>query len=331
MVPVKHPWFLKTIVYGVLGLVAACGVFLICVGMQNIWRATASTKWPTASAVVTNSGQEVSQSADGSSTVSPKVIASYSVGGREYTTETIRFGELFGSGDTSVAELQSFRYPSGGEISVSYHPSDPAIAVIEPGFSTGAIWAPGAGIALLMVSVMFASLFRNSSLAGGMGFGVSMFAAIFMMIGLPMLIFGCVGMYRAHVSQSWPTVKGEIVYDEVDINSSTKRERGRTRTTTTYGPRVIFKYDIDGKVRYSNTRRFGALAGADEEWANAIADRYPTGEKFDVYYHPVDPNLAILEPGIDSEAFWLPGAGLAFFLFGLAAALIIVPSMSKFP
>jgi hypothetical protein len=40
--------------------------------------------------------------------------------------------------------------------------------------------------------------------------------------------------------------------------------------------------------------------------------------------------LAILEPGINSEAYWLPGAGLAFFLFGLAVTLIIVPALRKF-
>lgn len=331
MVLMKRPRFMTVIVYGTLGLLVAAGVFLVGVGVRNIWRATASTEWPVAPAVVTNSGQQVSQSSDGSTIAAARIVARYTVGSREYTTETIRFGELFGSGDTSVAELQSFRYPLGQAISVSYDPSAPEIAVMEPGFSTGALWAPGAGIALVMVSVMFTSLYRNSPSAGGMGFGVSLFAAIFMMIGTPMLVFGCVDLYRAHVSQRWPTVKGEIVYDEVDVNTSTKEEDGRTETTTTYGPRVIFKYDIAGKVRYSNTRRFGALSGSDEEWANSIADRYPAGARFDVYYNPDDPNLAILEPGIESEAFWLPGAGLAFFLFGLAAALIIVPSLGKFP
>ena len=31
--------------------------------------------------------------------------------------------------------------------------------------------------------------------------------------------------------------------------------------------------------------------------------------------------LAVIETGISSEAYWLPGAGSAFFLFGVAAAV----------
>jgi hypothetical protein len=48
-----------------------------------------------------------------------------------------------------------------------------------------------------------------------------------------------------------------------------------------------------------------------------------------VKYHPDDPNLAVIETGIASEAYWLPGAGAAFFLFGMPAALIVVPAMAR--
>ncbi|HYP06758.1 MAG TPA: DUF3592 domain-containing protein [Bryobacteraceae bacterium] len=318
-------------VYGTLGLCLALGIFLVFVGVQNIWRALASRKWPTAPATVVSSERKVSRSSDGSSTVEAEVVARYSVKGREYTTSTQKFGQIFGSSDTSVAELQRLRYPPGGAISVSYHPAQPGLATIEPGFDAEALWGPGAGVAFILVAVMFGSLYRNSeSSGGGMAFGVSVFAAIFMMTGGAMLLAGGSNLYRAYASQSWPSTTGEIVYDDVDATTSTTRDQGRTRTSTTYGARIIFKYEAGGKVRYSNTRRFGELAGSDEEWANAIADKYPYGVKLPVYYHPADPNLAILEPGITSEAYWIPGAGLAFFLFGLAAALIIVPEMRKF-
>jgi multisubunit Na+/H+ antiporter MnhG subunit len=39
---------------------------------------------------------------------------------------------------------------------------------------------------------------------------VAVFAAIFLMIGLPMMIFGSIGMYRAYASRFWPETKGEI-------------------------------------------------------------------------------------------------------------------------
>jgi hypothetical protein len=78
---------------------------------------------------------------------------------------------------------------------------------------------------------------------------------------------------------------------------------------------------VNGKTYFSNIRRFGALAGASKDWAQSILQRYPTGARAPVSYNPADPNTAVLEPGAFSEAFWLPGAGAAFLLFG-AAVLI---------
>jgi hypothetical protein len=331
--PVKHPWFMTATVYGALGLCLALGLFLIGSGTLAIWNAIASRSWPTAPGVVVSSDRKASKNSDKSSTVESVVVARYHVNGREYSTDTQRFGVIFGSTDTSVAELQRLRYPAGSRIPVSYNPSKPELATLEPGFDVNALWTPGGGLALILVAVMFASLYRDSTAlrGGGMAVGALVFSIIFMLIGTPMLIFGGVNLYRAYISQGWPTTKGEIVYDEVDATTTTEEKRGRTQTSTTYGARVIFKYAADGKVRYSNTRRFGELAGADEEWANSIADRYPSGAKLDVYYNPVDPNMAILEPGIQSEAYWLPGAGLAFLLFGIAARLIIVPALRDFP
>jgi Protein of unknown function (DUF3592) len=230
-------------------------------------------------------------------------------------------------------ELLQLRYRGGSTVRVTYDPSSPGVSTLEPGLDAEGLWLPGAGLAFSLVSLMFAIMYRSStgSSSLGMAIGVALFAAIFMMIGLPMLIFGSIGMYRAHASQFWPETKGEIVYDELDATTSTETDRPkrRTRTSTTYGARIIFRYDVNGRTHYSNTRRFGALAGADSEWANEIADKYPQGLKLPVKYHPDDPNLAVIETGIASEAYWLPGAGAAFFLFGMAAALIVVPAMAR--
>jgi hypothetical protein len=324
---------MNAVVYGVLGLCFAGGLFFLGLGVRNIWRALASKSWPTTPAVIVTSTAETSKSSDGSSTLNARIEARYSVSGREYVTDIVRFGQIVGSGDTSVAELIQFRYPKGANSTVSYLPGQPGVAALEPGFDAESLWLPFAGVMLMLVAVMFTSMCRNSERSGGgMSFGAALFSIIFMGIGAPMLIYGSNEIYRAKISQSWPTATGQIIYGQVD-ESTTTREEGRNRrrrTSTTYGARIVFEYEAGGKTRFSNRRRFGELAGADAEWADEIASRYPEGSKLNVFYDPGDPDLAILEPGINSEAYWLPGAGLAFFLFGLAVTLIIVPALRRF-
>ena len=71
------------------------------------------------------------------------------------------------------------------------------------------------------------------------------------------------------------------------------------------------------------------MSGADEEWAAEIAESYPKGRKVRVAYNPADADLSVLEPGIYSDAYWIPGIGLAVLLFALAVALIIAPSIGR--
>ena len=60
----------------------------------------------------------------------------------------------------------------------------------------------GIRIAFTLIAMMFAIMYRSTGSSSlGMSIGVSVFAAIFMMSGLPMMIFGSIGMYRAHASQ----------------------------------------------------------------------------------------------------------------------------------
>jgi hypothetical protein len=78
-------------------------------------------------------------------------------------------------------------------------------------------------------------------------------------------------------------------------------------------------------------RTFGQIAaeGGDSAWR--IAKRYPVGTAVTVYYSPENPLLATLEPGIAREAWWLPGAGAAFLLFGLAVIIWGVPALTSSP
>jgi hypothetical protein len=93
--------------------------------------------------------------------------------------------------------------------------------------------------------------------------------------------------------------------------------------------RIVYAYDVAGRRHFANRRVFGQVGHPGEgEAAEAIATRYPRGRAVTVRYAPDRPDLAVLEPGISSEAYLLPGAGLAFLLFGLAAMRWGVPALT---
>jgi len=255
----------------------------------------------------------------------------YEVNGRSYRTDQIWFGQTVGSGDSSDAELRRFRYPLGEKVAVYYDPSDPSIASVHPGFQAEALWLPGAGLAFLVPAVMAFLMLRSSFAGSGMAVGLAIFTLVFMTIGAVILFFGGRGVLRAWQSQKWPTTRGVIVYGRTEESqSSTTDEDDQEVVSTTYGARIVYRYEVNGRTHYSNTRAFGQLAGSDAEWASRIAALYPMGREVTVAYRPDAPDIAALETGISSEAWWAPGAGAAFFLFGLAALVFGVPALTRF-
>jgi hypothetical protein len=98
--------------------------------------------------------------------------------------------------------------------------------------------------------------------------------------------------------------------------------KGRTGPFTMLGVPLAYRYEVNGTQYFSNVRHFGQfIRSSSQDWAEAILQRYPSGTGVPVSYCPTDPDLAALEPGINSESYYLPGAGLAFLLFGIAAMI----------
>jgi len=323
-------------------VVGGASVFLLLggalfgIGARNVWRALASPQWPTVSGVVVSSDTARDATRDrrtgASSTMYVATIRfHYAVNGRDYTTDTLHFGQTIGSGDSSDAELRRVRYPVGNPVTVSYNPADASIAAVEPGFDTDVLWLPGAGLGFFVPGVMFIALYFGISRGNRMlGLGLAMFAGIFATLGLMFLAGGLVNLWRAHASVKWPQTEGVITYGVIDQSHTVVEERdGDLFRSSTSGARLIYRYEVYGRKRYSNMRLFGQLAGASGDWAAGIAARYPLGKVVSVAYAPDNPDLAVLEPGIDNEAYWLPGAGAAFLLFGLAVAIWGIPAVTR--
>jgi hypothetical protein len=309
-----------------LSIVPLLGLLLLGLGARDVWRGAASVRWPKATAVVIES---VGGENAGNETPSSTVIVAYTVNGQEYRTSTMHFGESTGTSDPSHAEMARLRYPKGLEISVAYHPQNPAIAAVKPGFAAEALTKPILGISLVLVGVMFMLAFQSIT-AQGQGAGMTimvprMFGAAFMLIGVALLTPGVRRMVRAVESVNWPKAPGVILFSGISSTTSESRDDdGAAVETTIFSSPLVVEYVVDGRKHYSNTRRFGHLAGSsDANWAQEIAQRYPVGAKVQVSYSPADLDQAVLEPGISSEAYWLPAAGLVFLLFGLLVVVVI--------
>jgi hypothetical protein len=255
---------------------------------------------------------------------SARLAFRYQVNGQDYTTETVQFGRALGSGDSSGEAILMLRYPVGTQVTVFHHPHDPALATVRPGLHTDVAWylCGGAILILFGVFIVLVGLLsdRDVSLTP---YIAGFFWLVFTLFGVAMLGPGLRNLWYAHASQGWPTTDGVIVCAEKEAARWVIQDsKGRAGQLTMQGAPLAYQYEVNGTRYFSNVRHFGQfIRSSSEDWAEAVLQRYPSGTGVPVSYCPTDPDLAALEPGINSECYYLPGGGLAFLLFGTAVMI----------
>jgi hypothetical protein len=314
---------LRFLIYAALSIFPLIGLFLLTVGMKNVASAWDSRYWQRAEGRVLAAETHTSGSSSGA-TYAADITIGYNVHGREYQTRNLWYGKDGGSSDSSEAELDRLRYAPGRVLPVYYNPANPSEAVVHRGLHLDLLWLLGGGLGFFLPGLMFALIFHGLETTGNIKLGVHLFGLIFVLIGGLILAVGFHNLYLAWISRDWPTAEGVITYASEDVSTSTRRDKnGHTEQTTTYSTALVYKYDVDGRTLFNNQRRFGQLAGSSEDWAAAIAEKYPQGTKVRVAYSPDDPEISVLEPGFHNEIVWVPAAGSAFFLFGAAVVVFI--------
>lgn len=132
-------------------------------GWNILQDAKASTSWPKAQGVITDSRVHSSRDSDGAMSYQPDVVYEYSIQNRSYKNQTIKFGENSYS-NHSDAEYYVTRYPKGKKVSVSYDPKRPDKSVLEPGVTGGSYIVIGIGALFVVISLIMVPLaivFRN--------------------------------------------------------------------------------------------------------------------------------------------------------------------------
>ena len=315
-------------IFGAL-FVAVPGGIILWMGMRSVWRGLASPHWPAVAGIVLHAGMTESQAKEAGTKntlifYSARLAFRYQVNGQDYTTETLQLGRALGSGDSSSEAILMLRYPVGTKVTVFHHPHDPALATVKPGVNTDVAWylCGGAVLILFGVFIVLAGLFSDRDV-DLIPYIAGFFWLVFMLFGVAMLAPGLRNLWYAHASQGWPTTDGVIVCAEKEAARWVIQDsKGRAGQLTMQGAPLAYQYEVNGTRYFSNVRHFGQfIRSSSEDWAEAILQRYPSGAGVPVSYCPTDPDLAALEPGINSECYYLPGGGLAFLLFGTAVMI----------
>lgn len=106
----------------------------------------------------------------------------------------------------------------------------------------------------------------------------------------------------ARASRDWPSTSGTIESAAVAM-----RSEGNERKQ--FAARIRYAYAVDGRSFSGERVSFESGPSANRGLAEAIVARYAPGSNVRVFYDPLQPERAVLEPGGSPVVPWLLGAG----------------------
>jgi len=124
------------------------------------------------------------------------------------------------------------------------------------------------------------------------------------LVGLALIGIGLYDLQQAGESADWKSAYGLIIESRVVVTQS--RDSGG-RLVTSRSEKIIYEFELDGKMYQGNKVRFGFTFLADLE-------KYPRGAEVLVYYDPRDPKNSILEKEINKMLYYIPGLGVFIFV-----------------
>jgi len=152
------------------------------------------------------------------------------------------------------------------------------------------------------------------------------FPLIFVLAGAIIAFFGIRGLLLSKASVEWPTAQGIVLESSVERQFSRDNSR---RGESTYYARLFYEFSVDGTTFTGDRAAYGDRGSRDPSHARGVVSRYPQGKTVTVYYMPGNPEECLLEPGLQGQAWFLPGLGLVFFVVGIWLAIILPKVIRK--
>lgn len=362
VLPLLHP-MLKIMLFVILAVVAARGLYLLNGAVCVLSLAGSSAGWPKVEGLVVRT-EDIRQDL----VFSSKAMVRYSASdGREDSTELVSFGDTLNPFDRATAGVQRLRYPGGSKVEVSYDPGAPQIAVLRPGWHADMFWPLGVSLAFLLPVALcllqLPALTRGLRGSGGpheavrnlverarregvseldvaredaipmSGFGsvgaivAASLASLACAGGILLLASGLPKAYYGFASQGWPTASGEVI---VNVGLQVMSDRQNLHNTVIFPPGLVYRYDVEGTSYVNSVRRFRSVKKgySTEQAQEAAPEDLPVGKKVMVAYMPGDPEISALEPGIGGDIFIVPAIGAFLLLLSFSVFIWGVPRLS---
>ncbi|MDD5707955.1 MAG: DUF3592 domain-containing protein, partial [Kiritimatiellae bacterium] len=133
------------------GLIALCGAVLLYSGTIRVYNSYASLNWPKVEGKIIGSGISAYEKHHGTQYYTPEVVFTYSFNSNSYVASQIRFVPLIRKKDD--AKDIADKYPRGKTVVINCNPSNPNVAVLEPGAFPNT-WVNAVLGAIILVSVV---------------------------------------------------------------------------------------------------------------------------------------------------------------------------------
>ena len=111
---------------------------------------------------------------------------------------------------------------------------------------------------------------------------------------------------------TWPQVKGLVTRSQID----TVAEEGRGKPV--FVPDVEYKYAVAGTL-YTNHEMTcgGPRQSADKQEIEQLLSKYPRGKFVTVFYRADDPQVAVLQPGVERRSVTVSARNVSMGMLGV--------------
>ncbi len=150
---------------------------------------------------------------------------------------------------------------------------------------------------------------------------IRLFPLLFIAAGAGVVYYGIDEFMRAKESTDWPVTEGRVIASSVTLHRDDIRHKDRVGNT--YHAKILYEFSVKD-ILYQGNRIAAVDYGMnDPAHARRLVQHYPEGKVVKVHYKPGNPEVCLLEPGIQKLSWLMPGAGLAFFLAGIIMAVFL--------